>query len=61
MTREKWRATYSLVLLVNALGLLRDIKAHAENSGGNTKTSLAAQGSLCSNRLVDVKEGSVDL
>jgi hypothetical protein len=49
------------VLLLNALGLLRDIKTHAENSGSNTKTSLAAKGSVGSDRLVDVKKGGVDL
>jgi hypothetical protein len=54
-------ATYSLMLLVNALGLLRDVKTHAEDTGSNTKTSLAAQGGSGSYRLVDVKKGGVDL
>ena len=49
------------MLLVNALGLLRDIKAHAENSGSDAKTSLAAQGCLGGDGLVEVKKGSVNL
>ncbi len=49
------------MLLVNALGLIRDIKVNAENSGGNAKSSLAAQRGCCGNGLVDVKKGSVNL
>ena len=49
-------ATYSVMLLVNALGLLRDVKTHTEDSGSNTQTSLAAQGGSGSDRLVDVKK-----
>lgn len=54
-------ATYSVMLLVNALGLLRDVKTHTEDSGSDTQTSLAAQGGSGSDRLVDVKKSGMDL
>jgi hypothetical protein len=57
----KRHATYSLVLLLDALGLLRDVKTHTEDSGGNTKTSLSAQGRCGGDGLVDVKKSGVDL
>ncbi len=53
--------TYSIVLLVNALGLLGDIEANAENSRCNTTTALAAQGCLGRSRLVDVQKSGVNL
>ncbi len=49
------------MLLVNALGLIRDIKVNAEDSRSNAKASLAAQRRCGGDGLVDVKQGSVDL